>query len=247
MLSILPQTSGGTMQDKYAQMQRFFIACDELISGKYILADNKISEVLKAIAASEELTGLFTAVTERFDYPAAKQKYLRYPSEPGGTKGAAYLPAERGDLIAFIFCLLVDFDTKVMRLQDFLRKFFHEDGSFTASYTLFVERMIRPFRDIVRDCFPELARPGSVSREREEALDKIGEIINLERGRMLRATLNPVDADACTLILDELYAAAGRRDTAELKALLCGYSYFLNTVGYLNDESRALFELSAKL
>ena len=43
------------MQDKYAQMQRFFTACDELISGKYILADNKISEVLKAIAASEEI------------------------------------------------------------------------------------------------------------------------------------------------------------------------------------------------
>lgn len=74
------------MQDKYAQMQRFFTACDELISGKYILADNKISEVLKAIAASEELTGLFTAVTERFDYPAAKQAYLKYPAETGGTR-----------------------------------------------------------------------------------------------------------------------------------------------------------------
>lgn len=80
------------MQDKYAQMQRFFTACDELISGKYILADNKISEVLKAIAASEELTGLFTAVTERFDYPAAKQAYLRYPAEPGGTRGARLSP-----------------------------------------------------------------------------------------------------------------------------------------------------------
>ena len=97
------------MQDKYAQMQRFFTACDELISGKYILADNKISEVLKAIAASEELTGLFTAVTERFDYPSAKQAYLKYPAEAGGTRGAAYLPAERGDLIAFVFCLLVGF------------------------------------------------------------------------------------------------------------------------------------------
>ena len=235
------------MQDKYAQMQRFFTACDELISGKYILADNKISEVLKAIAASEELTGLFTSVTERFDYPSAKQAYLKYPAEAGGTRGAAYLPAERGDLIAFVFCLLVDFDTGVMRLNDFLRKFFNEDGSYTASYTLFVERMIRPFRDIVRDCFPELARPGSVSRDREEALDKIGEIIGMERGRMMQASLDKVDADACELILSELYAAAGRRDTAELKALLCGYSYFLNTVGYLNDESRTLFELSTKL
>lgn len=235
------------MQDKYAQMQRFFTACDELISGKYILADNKIGEVLRAIAASEELTGLFSAVTERFDYPTAKQAYLKYPAEPGGTRGAAYLPSDRADLIAFVFCLLVDFDSGALRLNDFLRKFFHEDGSFTASYTLFVERMIRPFRDIVRDCFPELARPGSVSRDREEALDKIGEIIQAERGRMMQAALNPVDADACTLILDELYAAAGRRDSAELKALLCGYSYFLNTVGYLNDESRTLFELSAKL
>ena len=80
------------MQDKYAQMQRFFTACDELISGKYILADNKIGEVLRAIAASEELTGLFSAVTERFDYPTAKQAYLKYPAEPGGTRGAVSPP-----------------------------------------------------------------------------------------------------------------------------------------------------------
>lgn len=80
------------MQDKYARIQRFFTACDELISGKYILADNKISELLKSIAASNELTTLFSAVTKGFDYHAAKQRYLKYPLTPNGTRGAAYLP-----------------------------------------------------------------------------------------------------------------------------------------------------------
>ena len=237
------------MQDKYAKIQRFFTACDELISGKYILADNKISELLKSIAASNELTTLFSAVTKGFDYPAAKRQYLKYPLTPNGTRGAAYLPRDRAESIAFVFCLLVEFDGGTMHLDEFLRKYFYEDGSYTASYSLFATRMIRPFRDIVRDCFPdaELYGDGDRLQERKETLAKIGGKLKKEHARMRSAMLSPVDADACELIFSGLYAACEREDSITIKALLCGYCYFLNVVGCMDENSVDLYSYGANL
>lgn len=237
------------MQDKYAKIQRFFTACDELISGKYILADNKIGELLKSIAASNELTTLFSAVTKDFDYLAAKQEYLKFPLTPNGTRGAAYLPTDRAELIAFVFCLLVEFDGGAMHLDEFLRKYFNEDGSYTASYALFVTRMIRPFRDIVRDCFPdiELMSDADALQERKEALVALGEKLTAEHARLRSMNLNPVDADACELIFAGLYSAWERQDGAEIKAMLCGYCYFLNVVGCMDENGVELYSIGMKL
>ena len=40
------------MEEKNAKLQRFFTACDDLITGKYILADTKIGELLRSVATS---------------------------------------------------------------------------------------------------------------------------------------------------------------------------------------------------
>lgn len=237
------------MQDKYAKIQRFFTACDELISGKYILADSKISELLKSIAASNELTTLFSAVTKEFNYTVAKQECLKFPLTPNGTRGAAYLPTDRAQAIAFVFCLLVEFDGGTMHLDEFLRKYFYEDGSYTASYSLFVTRMIRPFRDIVRNCFPYFGsdEDADAAQERKDILCALSEKLDAEYARMRSLRLNPVDAEACELIFSGLYSACEREDGKEIKALLCGYCYFLNVVGCMDENGMQLYALGAKL
>ncbi len=238
------------MQDKNAEIERFLSACSDLISGKFILADSKIGDILKAVAASPELTGLFNAVTDGFDYPAAKAMYLKYPAEPHSSRGAAYLPTDRKEILAFVFCLLVEFDSGKMKFNDFLLRYFYEDGSYTASYTLFVGRMIRPFRDIVRDCYPDLGRAGDVQflRKREDdILGLFSEKISVERMRIKTISLTQEDAVAGEMILAELYAAAGRRDITEIKALLCGYLYFLGAVGGASENSSEMFNLAGEL
>lgn len=167
------------------RIQRFVEACDELIDAKFAVAGEKIKEVLKAIAASEDLQNLFTAVTTRFDYPAAKRAYLKFPAEKGTSPGAAFLPKERSDILAFVFCLLVEFDGGSMQLNDFLLRYFYEDGSYTASFTQFVSRMIKPFRDIICDCFPDtgVQKSKRTNPLREETVRKNyvykGKIINM--------------------------------------------------------------------
>ncbi len=236
--------------EESAKMQRFFTACDELITGKFILADTKIGELLRSVATSEDLTRLFAAVTEGFDYPAAKQTYLKAPDSTKRTRGEAYLPSDKRELLAFVFCLLVEFDSGAVKLNDFLLRYFYEDGSYTASYALFVTRVIRPFRDIVRDCFPGSGRTGDVSARRKHAenlLELLAEKITVERTRVAALPLGKENAVAGEMILAELYAAVGRADVSEIKALLCGYLYFLQVVDGSAENSNEIFLIAGEL
>lgn len=238
------------MEERNAKLKRFFTACDELITGKFILADTKIGELLRSIATSEDLTRLFAAVTDGFDYPAAKKAYLKFPVKGGAMRGEAYLPAERTELLAFVFCLLVEFDSGAVKFNDFLLRYFYEDGSYTASYGLFADRVIRPFRDIVRECFPAVNEFGSAEARRrrdESKLERLSEKISLERARVAGLTLGKEDAVAAEMILNELYAAVGRGDITELKALLCGYLYFLQVADCSDANSDEIFQIAGEL
>ena len=238
------------MEEKNTALKRFFAACDDLIEGKHILADKKIEEMLRAVATSDELMGLFSAVTEKFDYQAAKRAYLRTPEQNRSIRGGVYLPTDKTELLAFVFCLLVEFDSGSLKLNDFLLRYFYEDGSLTASYELFVAKMIRPFRDIIRSCYPDAVKSETTnSRRRKEdgILEKLSYRVAAENARLSQLTLNQEDAIAGAIILAELAAAVNRRDVSEIKALLCGYLYYLQVINGASESSNELILLAGEL
>ncbi len=163
------------MEEKMEKIRRFLDACDGLVTGTYREAEVGISQVLRCLAESAELKGLFAAVTEEFDYANTRSFYLK--DLPAG-RGAAYLPSSRVDALAFVFCLFAEIDAGVVKFPEFLLRYFYVDGSYTASYALFADRIVRPFRDIVRDAYPAAcvgysyaerpARKGEATRLREE-------------------------------------------------------------------------------
>ena len=50
------------------KIKTFFDACNEMIQGRFILSDIKISKILKAIANSEVLYNLFAEVLSDFKF-----------------------------------------------------------------------------------------------------------------------------------------------------------------------------------
>ncbi len=235
------------MEEKYEQIQRFLQVCDDLVGGTFHDADAEISDALRAVAESKELTNLFGAVTAGYDFPAAKRAYLRV-SRAGVGRGVAYLPSARNEVLAFVFCLFVEFDTGKLHLNDFLLRYFYVDGSYTASYSLFADRMIKPFRDIVRDCYPDCGKRGQYARaaeKRDRILGEIAERLTVERARILKLALREEERADAEKLFPALIASAGRRDIGGLLALLSGYRYFLK---YINDAGSAeIFALAASL
>ncbi len=225
------------MSTSVQQLNRFFQACDKLMSEKYMVADARIQEVLRSIAESRALTDLFSAVTERFDYPSAKKTYLRFPATNTAFHGKAYLPEDRGETLAFVFCLLVDIDAGRIKLDEFLLRYFYEDGSYTASFAMFAERMLRPFRDIVKECFPDVAKRQPVSEEgfpntaeADAALNAFAACAIEERTRLKSVALSVDDAAAGDAILAEIVQSAGKNNVPAIMALLTGYRYFLRAL-----------------
>ena len=161
------------MDERTEKLKRFFAACDALVDSKFQTAEQQISQVLKALAESSDLTALFKSITAKFDYSGAKRTYLRVP-EDGSLHCAVHLPAERHEVIAFVFCLLVEIDSGAFHFKDFLLRYFYVDGSYTASFSLFTGRLIRPFRDILHSCFP-------VESEKAEPLPLLEEGALVER------------------------------------------------------------------
>ncbi len=136
--------------DRREELDLFLQKADELIDGKYIIADMKIVGLLKAIAASDALVALFKNCLTGFDYKKAKEKYLvksKYLSE---NKGEFILPPSSRELLAFIFNILLDIDARRIDFAEFINKYFYEDGSFALGYAAFINSMIKPFKNSVK-------------------------------------------------------------------------------------------------
>ena len=134
---------------KREELDLFLLRADEFIEGKYILADVKIINLLKAIASSDTLLAIFKNCLDGFDFEEAKKRYLIDSKLQSENRGEFILPTNTRELLALIFNLLVKFDSKAIDLADFLSRYFFEDGSYSGSYESFVNAVIKPFRNAV--------------------------------------------------------------------------------------------------
>ena len=83
-------------------IENFKARMEDLISSKYILADNKVSEVLKTISDSSLLYEIFEYVTENFDYETFKSVCFSVDDD---NRGKLTLPKKDNDVLAFCFLL----------------------------------------------------------------------------------------------------------------------------------------------
>ena len=60
------------MDTDMRQIDAFLQKCDEVMQSKFIIADTKISDLLKSIASSDLLYAFFREATKNFDYPRRK-------------------------------------------------------------------------------------------------------------------------------------------------------------------------------
>ena len=188
--------------DKNAELENFLQKTDDLLSSKYIVADIKVIGVLKAITNSDTLIAIFKNCLSGFDYEGAKKKYLvknKYMSED---KGEFVLPSSSRELLAFVFSILVDIDARRIDFSQFLNKYFYEDGSCSASYSAFLDSMIKPFGNTVKmlmesvisgdlqdplEAFlEEEERKQREEKEREQALEREKEISEKAYGESVK-------------------------------------------------------------
>ena len=143
------------MPNTKEQVLSFLEKCEELKNCKFIMATTKIKDLLKCIVNCPELYRLFETVTKNFDYPAAKSECLVSVNDGVLPTDCVVLPETVGRRLAFIFCLLVEFDKDTVNFNDFLRLYFPEDGSYFASYRAFCNIIIKGLQECVLQVFKD--------------------------------------------------------------------------------------------
>lgn len=249
------------VENTKTQLTDFLNKCEEVKNCKFIMATTKIKDLLKSIVNSAELYELFNTVAANFDYVAAKQKCF---VEEGGVYGNSkvVLPDTVGDRLAFIFCLLVEFDRNDINFNAFLQKFYPKDGSYYASYHLFCDEVIGSLQAIICDIFQKeleepqqsLPQPKPIAQfppvqsalppspNAASSINVICMLIESEKENIESSPLSDEDKEAAAAMLESLADAVRAGDKALIKSLTCGYNYFVMQTVFVSGVLSSLFE-----
>jgi hypothetical protein len=131
----------GLSSEQSIKLKEFTAACNELIKGKFVLADIKIAKILKTIANSEDIYNLLEECMINFNYRHEIGKCF----VKSGVEGKQFtLPPESFKLIPLVFCLLVSLDSKTADLNEFLNTQFPAVIGQNEKYTQFANVVINP-------------------------------------------------------------------------------------------------------
>ena len=128
------------------KLKSFFDCCNELIAGKFIMSDIKISKLLKTIATCEELYNLFAKCLLNFNYKQEFKNAIRNEIINGGM---FVLPEENDKKMALVFCVLLDLDNQKFTLQNFINEYFYNREGYNISYKAFAYNILIPFKNAI--------------------------------------------------------------------------------------------------
>ena len=242
------------------QVITFLEKCEELKKCKFIMATSKIKDLLKCIVNSPDLYKLFENVTKDFNYPEQKAKCL-ITSDDGLNRSYVALPQTVGQRLAFIFCLLVEFDRDSLNFNNFLQTYFREDGSYFESYQAFCRVVISGLQDMIKLVFKACLQedvsalisesvPASDSKK-ASLISSVLISINEEINFILKSGLAEEDKEGAVKILTELASAVRSGNEDLIDALIFGYNYFVLynkcVSGGISDLIESIAEIEATL
>lgn len=131
-------------QNEKTQLKQFFIACNEMIDGRFILSDIKISKILTAIANSTVLYDVVARCMTGFNF---RTELLNAKVGNKVNGGYFVLPSDEKKIIALVFCILLEVDKGKMNLQSFVNENFYSTEGYNISYSNFAINVLVPFKN----------------------------------------------------------------------------------------------------
>lgn len=208
---------------KAAGFGEFLTACESLKNCKYVIAESKITALLKSIADNKQLYALFGKTLYGFDYSATFSECVY--------NGIFTLPNEPKKAIALVFRILLDIDSGKMSLKNFLEAYFY-NVSVNESYARFCLEIVSPFESYCRAMF---LHPESDEAEEPVVAQYVGGRENT-RGSLKKDALTCI----ATLVQIAESTITGVIDRAEFTACLNGLTRAVEADDYENTISAFL-------
>lgn len=127
----------------------FVDSCNNMIEGKFILANVKIRKILEIVENCESIYNYIGNCMTNFNF----EKELQRAEVKNHYNGSQFLvPQNKETLVALVFCLLVSFDTQRIDFYQFIQQNF-ETLTPNGEYANFARTMLIPFKDAISSHF----------------------------------------------------------------------------------------------
>lgn len=197
-------------------------ACDEFISGKYILIDLKISSILNIISQDEKLLNIVNSCLKNYDFATQSKQHMINNDE----RTRFSLPDNDKDIVAFVYTLLYRFNTKMLDLYDFLKVFYNAENAGSKEFGDFAQTIITPFKNAINSIFEKRHVLVESSDYQSNIYNKIMTTIKLIVKNLDSYKLNMNQKEEFTMMLNSLYIASERNDKKLVFSLMIGLDYF---------------------
>lgn len=133
-------------ENEKENLVEFFKAVNEMIEGRFILSDTKVSNILKAVVKSEKLYGLYSECMSGFKF----SQMLEY-CKASNNGGYFRMPESEQDIVAFVTCLLLEVDKRNINLQSFVTENFFSVDGYNISYSNFALTVLVEYKTAVKN------------------------------------------------------------------------------------------------
>lgn len=126
----------------------FFKACNEMIDGRFILSDTKVSNILKAVVKSENLYNLYSTCMQGFRFAQVLEGCVSSNPSNGGY---FQMPTDDVTVVAFVTCFLLEVDKRNINLQNFVTDNFYSADGYNISYSNFALTVLVAYKTAVKN------------------------------------------------------------------------------------------------
>lgn len=205
------------------ELQSFNHACDEFISGKYILVDLKISSILNIISEDEKLIDIINSCTKDYSFSTqAKNHIILNNDQPS----VLSLPEQDKDIIAFVYNLLYRFKNGDIDFYEFVKSFYNTETVGGQEFSNFAQAIITPFKNAINSIYTKKHVLVETSEYQSNYYNRIKTTIKLIVKSLDNCKLNMNQKEEFTMLLNSLYLACEKNDKKLIFSLMVGLDYF---------------------
>lgn len=195
----------------------FNTACDEFVAGKYILADIKISSILKLIEANNKLTNLMQECLSNYNFEAD----LKQLNETN----ILILPTNEKQLASFVYSLLSSFSSGLLNFSDFIKRFYSSANS-NENFVEFANNVITPFKDAVNSIYNKTQVAIETDDYQNNIYNKLKTNIKLILSNIDNFKLKLTEKEEFVMLLNALHISSEKNDKKLCYSLMIGLDYF---------------------
>lgn len=201
-------------------LKQFNNACNDFLSGKYILANIKLKAILQSINENEKLTDIVSDCIDGFNFDDKFRESI--------ISGRIILPATDKDIIAYCFNILYNLDIGTVGLMDFINKYFTSDElSGGEEFKLFTNTIIKPFNEAINRLYTQTYLLSDSIDYQSNIYHKLMNISKVNIDNIEKFKLKEIESEELTLLLTALSDACEKSNKKLVYALMVGIEYFV--------------------